>query len=76
MDTRDKESYERTYNTGCVYDSVRNRAAEEEDPNSAENAAMECWEDEEEVGYVKVQLGYVMQHQGREEAIITPFWSY
>ena len=74
MDTR--ESYEQTYNAGCNYDCVGNWVAAEEALTSAEKAAREYWEDEEdeveeEVGIIKVQLGYVMQRQGREkEAII------
>ena len=70
MDTR--ESYEQTYNTGCNYASVGDWAAAEEALTSAEKAAREYWEDEEdeveeEVGIIKVQLGYVMQRQGREK---------
>ena len=70
MDTR--ESYEQTYNTGCNYASVGDWVAAEEALTSAENAAREYWEDEEdeveeEVGIIKVQLGYVMQSQGRDK---------
>ena len=67
MNTKDRESYVRNYNIECVYDSVeRNRVAENEAPASAEKAAGKYWEDEEKVGITKVQLGYVMQRQGRE----------
>ena len=70
MDTR--ESYEQTYNTGCNYASVGDWAAAEEALASAEKAAREYWEDEEdeveeEVGIIKVQQGYVMQRQGRDK---------
>jgi len=70
MDTR--ESYEQTYNTGCNYASVGDWTAAEEALTSAEKSAREYWEDEEdeveeEVGIIKVQLGYVMQRQGKDK---------
>ena len=44
-------------------------APAEEALTRAETASRECWEDEveEEVGIIKVQLGYVMLRQGREK---------
>merc|ERR1719411_1683537 len=70
MDSR--EIYEQTYNAGCNYAGVGDWAAAEEALTSAETAARKYLEDEEEeieeeVGIIKVQLGYVMQRQGKEK---------
>ena len=53
MDTR--ESYEKTYNTGCNYDNVG-------DLTSTEKAARE-----DKVGIIKVQRVYVTKRQGRDK---------
>ena len=82
MDSR--ESYEQTYNAGCNYAGVGDWAAAEEALTSAETAARKYWEDEEEeieeeVGIIKVQLGYVMQRQGKDkeaQAIYNQVWVY
>ena len=61
IDTR--ESYEQTYNNGCNYHCVGDSVAAGEALTSDEKAIREYWE--AEVGIIKVQLRYRMQHQGR-----------
>ena len=71
----DCETYEQRYNVGCNYASVEDWEAAEAALKTAENAAKtflqedEAGEDEieEETGIIRVQLGYVLQKQGRDK---------
>jgi len=71
----DCETYEQRYNVGCNYASVEDWEAAEAALKNAENAAKtflqedEAGEDEieEETGIIRVQLGYVLQKQGRDK---------
>jgi len=69
------DTYEQRYNAGCNYASVGDYEKAEKVLVQAEKAARnfleedEAGEDEiqEETGIIKVQLGYVMQKQGRDK---------
>jgi len=69
------DTYEQRYNAGCNYASVGDWDQAETCLNKAEQVARKFLQEdeageeeiEEEIGIIKVQLGYVMQRQGREK---------
>jgi len=79
--TKETETYEQKYNAGCNYASVGDWDRAEKCLQSAEKAAVQFLtedeageeEIEEETGIIKVQLGYVMQRQGREKEAQTMY---
>ena len=71
-----QDSYEQRYNTGCNLAAVGDYVGSENALKGAVEAAKsylqeeeEAGEDEieEETGIIKVQLGYVLQKQGKEK---------
>ena len=73
--TDETDTFEQRYNAGCNYASVGEWDKAEKCLLKAEQVARQFLEEdeageeeiEEETGIIKVQLGYVMQRQGREK---------
>merc|ERR550539_1623856 len=73
--TEETDTFEQRYNAGCNYASVGDWGRAEKCLQKAEQVARQFLEEdeageeeiEEETGIIKVQLGYVMQRQGREK---------
>merc|ERR1719336_3435677 len=79
--TDESDTYEQRYNAGCNYASVGDWGRAEKCLQKAEQVARQFLEEdeageeeiEEETGIIKVQLGYVMQRQGREKEAQTVY---